>query len=337
MKLFSILLAGALTVASAEQKPGNPLDHLPKNIEILTHFGERADLSPDGQRVAFMGKSFGDAFVIDLKTRQIRCLTANVPGAAFLRVMHLCTGDYLLIGPERFKDTRTSRYVENELWFLSQKPGSKPIRLHQIMNEGAAVSKTSLKLSFSQTHEANPALAPGVSELITAELDLSGPEPRLVNKQVIYTEKDPAYWVESQDFYDHDTKLTFSRYEEAAHSSYVMSIDLKTGVVTDMTQFPKSYSEPEGIFPDGKFTMVEANRHAKLPDGTYGVACFDLYKLRLDGTGKDFTRLTHFNDYQGFKATNPVISNDAKMMVFQLGKTADLAGVGYGLMIYHFD
>ena len=48
-----------------------------------------------------MAKSFGDAFVIDLETRVIRCLTCNMPGAAFLRVMHLSNGDYLLIGPEQ--------------------------------------------------------------------------------------------------------------------------------------------------------------------------------------------------------------------------------------------
>jgi hypothetical protein len=43
-----------------KRKPGNPLDNLPKNIEVLTRFGERADFSPDNQSIAFMSKSFGD-------------------------------------------------------------------------------------------------------------------------------------------------------------------------------------------------------------------------------------------------------------------------------------
>ena len=87
-----VLIALMLTLPLvAQRKPGSQLDHLPSNMEVLTHFGERADISPDNQRVAFMAKSFGDAFVIDLKTREIRCLTCNVPGAAFLRVMHLMT------------------------------------------------------------------------------------------------------------------------------------------------------------------------------------------------------------------------------------------------------
>ena len=78
-----------LFLFSDKRKPGNPLDHLPGNIQVLTHFGERADFSPDNKSIAFMTKSFGDAMVIDLKTRNIRCLTCNVPAAAFLRVMHL--------------------------------------------------------------------------------------------------------------------------------------------------------------------------------------------------------------------------------------------------------
>ena len=51
----------SLLLFTDKRKPGNPLDHLPKNIIILTHFGERADFSPDNNSVAFMSKSFGDA------------------------------------------------------------------------------------------------------------------------------------------------------------------------------------------------------------------------------------------------------------------------------------
>src|SRR6476661_8016387 len=154
------------------RKPGNPLDHLPKNIEVLTHFGERADFSPDNQRIAFMAKSFGDAMVIDLKTRQIRCLTCNVAAAVFLRVMHLVTGDYILMGPDHFENMHISRARDNELWFLGKEPGSKPIKLNQKMNEGAAISKKSMKISFAETSEQAANLPEGASRLSTAEIDL---------------------------------------------------------------------------------------------------------------------------------------------------------------------
>ena len=84
MKAFILLFIFFLPVPD-KRKPGNPLDHLPKNIEVLTWFGERADFSPDNKSIAFMTKSFGDAMTIDLATRHIRCLTCNVPAAAFLR------------------------------------------------------------------------------------------------------------------------------------------------------------------------------------------------------------------------------------------------------------
>lgn len=64
----------------AKRKQGSPVDHLPSNIQLLTHFGERADFSPDNKRIAFMVKSFGDAMVYDIATRTIKCLTCNVPG-----------------------------------------------------------------------------------------------------------------------------------------------------------------------------------------------------------------------------------------------------------------
>ncbi|PYR59177.1 MAG: hypothetical protein DMF91_15430, partial [Acidobacteria bacterium] len=70
------------------------------------------------------------------KSRAIRCLTCNVPGAVFLRVMHLVSGDYILIGPDHFEDIRVSRARDNELWFLSKERGSKPVKFKESMSEG---------------------------------------------------------------------------------------------------------------------------------------------------------------------------------------------------------
>ena len=334
MKLVLVVLALALPIA-AQRKPGSQLDHLPANIEVLTHFGERADISPDNQRVAFMAKSFGDAFVVDLKSREIRCLTCNVPGAAFLRVMHLMTGDYLLIGPGRFEDIRTSRSRDNELWFLSKERGAKPVRLGQKMSEGAAISKKSLRIGFSQVHDQAAELAPDASRLIVAELDLSANPPKLVNQKTVYQSKDRSCVLEAQDFYDNDSKMVFTCYEPQGLAS-AMGIDLKTGVVTNFSKAPGSYNEPEGIFPDGLYTCVEGDRQVEQLGGKRGGSNIDIWKLKLDGTGKDFVRLTHFNDYENGKASNPVVSTDGRFMAFQPANTADPAGVGYGILLYWF-
>jgi hypothetical protein len=334
---MKILIALALLTLPlyAQRKQGSPLDTLPKNMEILTHFGERADLSPDNTQIAFMDKSFGDAFVIDLKSRIIRCLTCNVPGAAFLRVMHFSNGDYLLIGPEKFTDIHTSRTRDNELWYLSKKPGSRPIRLGNKMSEGAALSKKSMKISFSELPGQFPDMPKGYSRLEVADVDLSTDTPRLINKKTVYESHDTNCVLEAQDFYDNDTKMTFTCYEPKGLAS-AMGIDLKTGQVTNFSKAPGTYNECEGIFPDGKYTCVEGDRQVAKLGGEHGSHNIDLWKLRLDGTGKDFVRMTHFNDYDGWKASNPVVATDGKFMAFQIASTKDEAGVGYGIVLYHF-
>jgi hypothetical protein len=336
MSARSLVCFAVLSVAlCAERKQGSPLEHLPPNLEILTHFGERADISPDNQRVAFMAKSFGDAFVIDLATHAIRCLTCNMPGTAFLRVMHLSNGDYILIGPERFKDIHTSRGEDNELWFLSRRPGSKPVRVGQKLSEGAAISKNTLRLAWSETHAQFPELARDDSRLVTAELELESGAPRLVNRKVVYESHHPGCRIEAQDFYDDDRKMTFTCYEPE-NSASVMSIDLSTGSVTNMSKAPGTYNECEGIFPGGRYTCVEGDRQSRQYGGPGGSHQIDIWKLGLDGTGKDFERLTHFNDYEGWKASNPVVSTDGTFMAFQIAHTTDEAGVGYGIVLMRF-
>jgi hypothetical protein len=334
MKLlpFVLLLAAPFAL---QRTPGSPLDKLPPNIEMLTYFGERADISPDNARIAFMAKSFGDAMVVDLKTRVIRCLTCNVPGAAFLRVMHLVTGDYILIGPDHFEDIRVSRTRDNQLWFLGKDRGAKPLKFNERMSEGMAISKKSLKVAYSQVHAQVPDVPEGASRLIVADVSLAGGTASLLNKTVVYESKDNGCTLEAQDFYDNDSKMTFTCYEPKGAAS-VMGIDLATRQVTNFSKAPGTYNEVEGIFPDGQYTCVEADRQIATLGGSGGSGNIDIWKLKLDGTGRNFERLTHFNDFEGGKASNPVVATDGRFMAFQAAKTTDPAGVGYGILVYWF-
>jgi hypothetical protein len=344
LTLTALLLCLPLAAQQSHRKPGNPLDALPKNEEVLTTFGERADISPDNQRVAFMDKSFGDAFVIDLKTRKITCLTCSFPGVVFLRIMHLSNGDYILIGPEKFSDVRTSRARDNELWYMSSKPGSKPVKMGVKLSEGAALSKTAMRISYSELPAQFPEIPEGSSRLIVADVDVSGPTPKLTNRKVVYESHESSCTIEAQDFYDHDSKMTFTCYNRDPKQlppgvgllANTMSIDMKTGAVTNMTKHDGTYNEVEGIFPDGEHTCVEGDRQVAELGGMHGLHEIDIWKLKLDGTGKDFVRLTHFNDYEGWKASNPVVSTDGKFMAFQVAKTKDDAGIGYGIVLQHF-
>jgi hypothetical protein len=141
--------------------------------------------------------------------------------------------------------------------------------------------------------------------------------------------------LEAQDFYDNDTKMTFTCYEPNDQAS-VMGIDLESGKVTNFSMAPGTYNEPEGIFPDGLYTTVEADRQCEKLGGRRGSGNIDIWKLKLDGTGNDFARLTHFNDYVSGKASNSVVSTDGRFMAFQAARTTDPAGVGYGILIFWF-
>lgn len=322
--------------AAARRRPGSPLDALPPEIEPLTRFGERADFSPDGRRVAFMAKSFGDAFVIEPDTRAIRCLTCNVPGAAFLRVMHLASGDYLLIGPDHFEDVHVSRSRDNELWFLSARPGSRPVKLGQRMSEGAAVSKTSLTIGFALGHAQDASLPEGTTELRVADVDTTGGPPRLTNVHAVHRSASDACTLEAQDFFDRDRRMTFTCYEPKGRAS-AWTLELASGATVNQSSAIGFYNEVEGIFPDGRHACIESDHQARAYGDGASFRNIDIWKLRLDGTGRGFTRLTHFNDYEGWKASNPVVSNDGRWMAFQAAHTGDEAGVGYGLLLMRLD
>src|SRR3954454_25199949 len=204
MRSLGFILLSCLMLPIAQRSSEDPLEHLPANVEVLTRFGERADISPDNQRVAFMAKSFGDAMVIDLKTREIRCLTCNVPAAVFLRVMHLVTGDYILIGPDHFENIRVSRSRDNELWFLSKERGAMPVKFNEHMSEGMAISKKGMKIAYSQVHAQVPDVPEGASRLVVADVTMQNGAPALTNKTVVYESHDSGCTIEAQDFYDND-------------------------------------------------------------------------------------------------------------------------------------
>ena len=158
--LFAVVSTLALPVLAQTRKTAAPEDHLPPNITELTGFGERAAWSPDDRRIAFMSKSFGDAFEIDLATRRIRLLTGHFPHAGFLRVHYLPSGDLFLIGARTFTDIRTTRARDQEMWVLKADASAPPTALDHKISEGVAVSRESTRIAWSNTHGQYPDLIP---------------------------------------------------------------------------------------------------------------------------------------------------------------------------------
>ena len=62
------------------------------------------------------------------------------------------------------------------------------------------------------------------------------------------------------------------------------------------------------------------------------VYCAKAWKLKLDGSGQA-ERLTYFSDYTGYKASNGVVSDDGRLVAFQLAKSTEAAGVGHGIFV----
>jgi Tol biopolymer transport system component len=330
---FVVLAATIGATASADGQGGGPCspeDNLPTGFTRLTSFGERASWSPDGTRIAFMSKSFGDAFVVDAATRATRLLT-HYPHAGFLRVQFLPNGDYLLIGASTFTDIQTTRSRDQEMWILegAGTPGSRAVPLGHKISEGVAISRRGMRIAWSNTHGQYPdLLQDGESVIYTADIATdAGDQPRLVNKKEVIRARRPECTLEAQDFRRDDTELIYTCYRTPYAD--VFGVDLGTGAVTAYRKIASEYNEVEGIFPDGKHALVESSREQVQHDSNH----IDIWKLKLAPASTDFVRMTRWGECPGFKASNPVVSPDGRRIAFQSARSKDAAGVGYGIFV----
>ncbi|HEU4388104.1 MAG TPA: hypothetical protein VFV34_09925 [Blastocatellia bacterium] len=314
------------------KRSGNPEQNLPANITQLTAFGERAVWSPDGSRIAFMSKSYGDAFEIDLRTRLTRLLTGHFHHEGFLRVHYLPNGDLFLIGARKYTDAGTTRRRDQEMWVMKAESKSPPVPLDHKISEGVAISRTQLKIAWSNTHDQYPdLLARGESVLYTADVVYKDGVPALSNKKEVARSKSSECTLEAQDFRNNDSELIYTCYR-APHYADVLGVDLNTGKSTVYRKLADEYDEVEGISPDGRWTLVESSRDQG-PDHQDSNH-IDLWKLALEPNSTNFVRMTHWGDYEGYKASNPVVSPDGKWFAFQSARTNEAAGVGHGIFLF---
>ncbi len=310
------------------------VQNLPKNIRQITAFGERPDWSHDGKRIAFMEKTFGDAFEVEVSTGKLKPLTHHFFHNGFIRVLYLANGDYLLIGSKEFdpKNPSKSRNPANaELWVLKKDLSSPPFPLNVKIKEGAAPSRTKLKISW------------GVDDIYVGDIVYTNSIPDLQNIDTVVRSQDlpgavKGWHLETQNFRPpFETELLFNaHFPKVEYEAEVMGIDLTTRKIVNYTNRPDRYDEPEGVFPDGKFMMVESTRHyPKRDSGRTTWDYIDLYKLTLDGSG-NLERITFFNAGGKYKATNPVVSDDGRFMAFQYSVVGETTGIGHGILIMDF-
>lgn len=330
-----VILWMAQFSAAQTKKPGNPEKELPPNITQLTGFGERAAWSPDGKRIAFVSKSFGDAFEIDIQTKIIRILTGHFQHAGFLRIQYLPNGDFFLIGARNFTDIESTRDHDQEMWVMKPDAKSPPAALGHKISEGVAISRKRMKIAWANAHGQYPdLLAPGESVIYTADIEYKAGTLTLINKKEVIRARAPACTLEAQDFRHEDTELIYTCYTHPLAD--VLGVDLQTGKTTVYRRVPGEYNEVEGISPDGEWTLVESSRGQSVPDSEKW-ANIDIWKLKLVPDSTDFVRLTRWADYEGYKASNPVVSPDGKWIAFQSARNNEPAGVGHGVFLLKLD
>jgi Tol biopolymer transport system component len=305
-----------------------PSDKLPAHIVALTDFGQRAEWSLDGKTIYFLDKPGGDVWAVDIKNKKAKQITTSAQrpdGYGYYRVVVLSNGDLLLCGGmERHK-------LEFEVLNKSLVGPAQKIPFEEV-DEGPAVSRKTMKIAWT---------LPGQRQIFTGKIEYKNGKPSIIEKQLLVDSKNVV--TQSGEKYDdilesqnwrgkNEDELIFAQYESGtSFRSEVLGIDLATKVIINYSKDALSYDEPEGIYPGGKFTLVESDKH----NISQGTSTIDIYKLTLDGTGKNYERLTYFSDLKGYRSSNPVISDNGRYMAFQGSFAGSEAGGGCG--IYLFD
>ena len=334
--LCLLVAAGLLAACTAPngigEREGSPRDDLPGYITELNALGPvvRPAWSADGSRFLYLDDLVGGVHEYEIATGTSRPLTDHFEHLGFARAHYLANGDLLLCGPsERDPDDPEKGRWNTDFWILDGSLEKAAIPLGEPCFEGPAVARNDMRIAWTRTDYPEQSPLTARSEIWLGEIDVSGTRPRIVNERLLVDRSDFFYFamLEPQDFRPPDEgELIFTAY--AYRGGEVMGVDLQTGNVRNYSR-SWWYEEVEGIAPGGDYTTLEREYTLSLrPSGK-----IDIWLLRLDGSG-EHTRLTHFSDFRGFGANNPVISPDCKTMLFAIREVGGLEGNSDGLFLY---
>jgi hypothetical protein len=331
----SVLLAAASLAACGPGdigvRDGSPRDHLPNYITELSDLGAvvRPAWSADGRRFLYLDALVGDVHEYEVASRTSRPLTKHFEHLGFTRAHYLVNGDVLLCGPSSVdaEDPEKGRW-RTEFWLLDGSLERPAAPLGERCFEGPAVSRKDMRIAWVRTDYPDRLLL-ARSELWTGVVDAAEDPPRIVDARKLVDRSDLHYlgMLEPQDFRPPDeTELIFTAY--GYRGGEAMGVDLRTGALANYSR-SWWYEEAEGVSPDGRFALVEREFTLRMaPRGA-----IDLWLLRLDGSG-ELTRLTHFSEFRGFGANNPVIAPDCRTMIFALREVGGEEGNSQGLFLY---
>lgn len=334
LAIFTASVAGVFPTA-AQPTGSAPAADVDDAIP-LSEFGGRPAFSPDGKRIAFVGRTYGDAFEIDLATRKVRNLTRDIPHHGIVRIQYLPTGDFLITAPRRGAGPNTRAHLE--LWVLShaKQTGLQP--LGAPVFEGVAVSRRENRIAWTSIE---PGLKPNEAwqmgfakptKRYVARISYSNGVPRLIEKREIMPAL-PAncMFIEPQDFRGDDSELIFSCIGRSTGSTPLISVmgtRLPDGPTTIYFRRSGEYAEAEGIAPDGSWTTVECGSQAKsaLPP-------LDICRLEMVAEGALTRMVVGSQAGSEHDISNPVVSPDGRSIAFQRSLRDD-PDIGGGNGIY---
>lgn len=316
---------------------GSPVANLPPYIKQVLPTGMRPEWSPDGKALLYLDAPLGNVWRLDLRTSRRTNLTGRFKSFGFLRAYSLHSGDILLCGPDRVPSnagTPEAGRFDGKLFVLRKPFTRSPVPLGRPCWEGLAVSRRSDRIAWNESTidftQPNQEFVVGKSEIWMGDITKGkNGAPRLTSVRRVATRQDfdsKLAPIEVQDFRGPGEKeLLLTAYGTLTGEVY--GINLTTGATTNYTGYSPFYEEAEGTARSGVFDVVERDLMVNPIPGA-----LDLWALALDGSAT-YRRLTHFNRYKGYGASNPVVSPDDRLLAFQLSVSEGAEGQGQGLFV----
>jgi hypothetical protein len=319
-------------------RSGSPLDDLPEGVTLLSDIGQRPDWSPDGEHVAFLDDSpIGDVWTVEVATGERRNITEHFEHLGFARAYYLANGDLLLCGPTSgptpsAEQPEAGRFT-GVMSVLRAPFDGTPERLGVPCWEGIATAGDSMRIAWNRSDidYTDPNLADrvvnGITEIWVGDItDVDGGAALVGARKVLDRDSFGSLAVlEVQDFRPPDEdELLFTAY--AYQGGEVFGIDLVTGEVRNYSN-STAYEEVEGIATDGRSTYVERDTDQEgLTPGA-----LDIWRLGLENAS--WERITYFNRWAPYYASNPTASPDGSTLAFQLSLDGDTEGQGEGILL----
>jgi hypothetical protein len=312
----------------------DPMTEIPAGVRVLTKTGQRPDWSPDGRTIAYIeakGAALGQVWTVDVASGATTQITEKFGGPGYSRAYYLSNGDLLLCGPTSppVAGAQEAGRFTGVMSVLRAPFDKPPQSLGLPCWEGMAPSRTSLQIAWNRSTVdfTKPADAPGwVSEIWIGELRYEGDRVMVADARKVVGREvfDSIVVLEVQAFRPpSDNELILTVY---GLDPEVMALDLTSGQLRNLSN-STAYEEAEGVTPSGDAVYVER----ELTYNGQEPGALDIWKFSL--TDASWQRVTFFNRYAPYYASNPSVSPDGSQLAYQVSYNGEIEGQGNGILL----